>query len=210
MDNNQWISKKELLQETGISYGQLYRWKRQNLIPDAWFVKQASFTGQETFFPRERILERIHSILNMKDIYSLEELAAVFAPEQSKKTFSVERVGRWINLKSASARSLLHHYEGRSLSFLNLLFFYIGNRLEHNQMINEQTADRWAEATLSWIPKMKGTGYRLIILGNERADVFLLVEQGAVFWPEPGMQVLVDWDLDIEAKILAKQVEERE
>ena len=31
------ISKKDLLQETGISYGQLYRWIRERLIPDAWF-----------------------------------------------------------------------------------------------------------------------------------------------------------------------------
>ena len=58
-----WISKKELLAKTGISYGQLYRWKREKLIPDAWFIKRAAFTGQETFFPRERVLERISFIL---------------------------------------------------------------------------------------------------------------------------------------------------
>ena len=28
------ISKKELLDLTGISYGQLYRWKRKGLIPE--------------------------------------------------------------------------------------------------------------------------------------------------------------------------------
>ena len=49
------ISKKELLQQTGISYGQLYRWKREKLIPEEWFIKQSSYTGQETFFPREQI-----------------------------------------------------------------------------------------------------------------------------------------------------------
>lgn len=27
------ISKKELLEKTGISYGQLYRWKRKNIYP---------------------------------------------------------------------------------------------------------------------------------------------------------------------------------
>ena len=40
------ISKKDLLNETGISYGQLYRWKREGLIPEEWFIKQPSFTGQ--------------------------------------------------------------------------------------------------------------------------------------------------------------------
>lgn len=40
------ISKRELLENTGISYGQLYRWKREGLIPEEWFIKRASFTGQ--------------------------------------------------------------------------------------------------------------------------------------------------------------------
>ena len=61
------ISKKDLLAVTGISYGQLYRWKRQRLIPDEWFLKQSSYTGQETFFPREQMLSRIQSILELKD-----------------------------------------------------------------------------------------------------------------------------------------------
>lgn len=68
------ISKKELLNLTGISYGQLYRWKREGLIPEEWFMKQSSFTGQETFLPREFILERIRFILEKKDNYSLEEI----------------------------------------------------------------------------------------------------------------------------------------
>lgn len=46
------ISKKELLDITGISYGQLYRWKRKGLIPEDWFIRRATFTGQETFFPK--------------------------------------------------------------------------------------------------------------------------------------------------------------
>ena len=68
------ISKKDLLKETGISYGQLYRWKREGLIPEEWFVKRASFTGQETFFPRERVLERVRVILGMKEDKSLEDI----------------------------------------------------------------------------------------------------------------------------------------
>ena len=68
------ISKKDLLAETGISYGQLYRWKREGLIPGEWFVKRSAFTGQETFFPRDRILERVGMILEKKDEQSLEDI----------------------------------------------------------------------------------------------------------------------------------------
>jgi DNA-binding transcriptional MerR regulator len=68
------ISKKELLEQTGISYGQLYRWKREGLIPEDWFEKRSAFTGQETFFPRARTLERVKTIQSMKDEFSLQEI----------------------------------------------------------------------------------------------------------------------------------------
>lgn len=75
------ISKKDLLRETGISYGQLYRWKRMGLIPEEWFVRKSTFTGTETFFPRERVLARIAKITSMKgDDLSLDEIADVVAP----------------------------------------------------------------------------------------------------------------------------------
>lgn len=84
------ISKKDLLAITGISYGQLYRWKRERLIPEEWFIKQSAYTGQETFFPREQILSRIKSILDLKDLYSLEELAKILSPETKVASISLE------------------------------------------------------------------------------------------------------------------------
>jgi hypothetical protein len=74
------ISKKDLLDLTGISYGQLYRWKRKDLIPEDWFIRKSTFTGQETFFPKEKILERIEKIQTMKENLSLDELADMFSP----------------------------------------------------------------------------------------------------------------------------------
>lgn len=80
------ISKKELLELTGISYGQLYRWKRKKVIPEEWFMKIATFTGQETFFPREEVLERINKIITLKDEISLDDMANMFSskPENFK------------------------------------------------------------------------------------------------------------------------------
>jgi len=72
------ISKKEILDMTGISYGQLYRWKRKDLIPEEWFIKKSSYTGQETFFPKEKIINRINKILELKDDMPLDDLAAMF------------------------------------------------------------------------------------------------------------------------------------
>lgn len=75
------ISKKDVLELTGISYGQLYRWKRKGLIPEAWFIRRSTFTGQETFFPREKILARIEEIRALKEGQSLDELVQILAPE---------------------------------------------------------------------------------------------------------------------------------
>jgi len=75
------ISKKELLEYTGISYGALYRYKRKNLIPDEWFIRKSTFTGQETFFPRQAILERIEQIQNLKEDASLDRIADMLSDE---------------------------------------------------------------------------------------------------------------------------------
>ncbi len=60
------ISKREVLTKYGISYGTLYRWKRMGLIPDEWFIKKSVFTGQETFFPREPVTNRIELIMDFQ------------------------------------------------------------------------------------------------------------------------------------------------
>jgi len=71
------ISKKDVLAQMGISYGQLYRWKRKGLIPEKWFIRRSTFTGQETFFPKDRIIERIEQIVRMKEDHALDDLAQV-------------------------------------------------------------------------------------------------------------------------------------
>ena len=78
------ISKKELLELYKISYGALYRWKRKGLIPEDWFIKKATVTGQETFFPRQLICERMELIQKQKDETSLEELSKQFSSESQK------------------------------------------------------------------------------------------------------------------------------
>ncbi len=85
MDEERLISKKEVLEKLGISYGQLYRWKRKGLIPESWFLRKATFTGQETFFPEERITARIKRIVEMKDDYPLDQLANLITTRVNNK-----------------------------------------------------------------------------------------------------------------------------
>ena len=105
LTDREWIRKKDLLLETGISYGQLYRWKRERLIPDAWFVKRASYTGQETFFPRELVLERVKFILSHKDEYSLTELKNLLSPDSVSRSYSLYSVA---DLEGAARSAILY------------------------------------------------------------------------------------------------------
>jgi len=105
------ITKKELLELTGISYGALYRWKRKNLIPDDWFIHRATFTGQETFFPREKILERVEKIKELKDSMSLDEIAEIFNPKPRAVSLTP---GEIENLRIASENALELFIRGKT------------------------------------------------------------------------------------------------
>ena len=122
MDDNL-ISKKELLELEGISYGQLYRWKRKNLIPEEWFIRKSTFTGQETFFPREKILERIGKIKNMKDDLSLDDLADVFSPQLAEILLKREELITK-NIVSQMTLEIYENYHGRTdvFTFEKILF----------------------------------------------------------------------------------------
>ncbi len=131
------ISKKKLLELTKISYGQLYRWKRKNLIPEEWFIKKSTYTGQETFFPKERILDRIEKIKNMKGDVSLDDLANMLSPNLTDLV--MERADL-IKLNFISKTTLDFYTEERGedkeLNFENILYLSILDNLFNSGKIN--------------------------------------------------------------------------
>lgn len=79
MQEEELISKKQLLRAAAISYGTLYRWKRMNLIPENWFIHKATVKGQETFLPREKVLTRISRIKELKHELTVEQMQELFS-----------------------------------------------------------------------------------------------------------------------------------
>lgn len=131
------ISKKDLLDLTGISYGQLYRWKRKNLIPEDWFIRKSTFTGQETFFPKEKILERIEKIQTMKENLSLDELADMFSPTTSDFKLTIEDLLK----RNIVSKPVLDFYLSESMattdfSFRHILQVYILEKLLQSGEVN--------------------------------------------------------------------------
>jgi hypothetical protein len=125
------ISKKDLLLATRISYGQLYRWKRKGLIPEDWFVRKSTFTGQETFFPREKVLARVERILSMKDEdLSLDEIAENVSPSPLPATFAkADLEGAGIASAPALALFAERHPEVTELRFEELVSVALADTL---------------------------------------------------------------------------------
>lgn len=127
---NDLISKKELLEMYGISYGTLYRWKRMGLIPEDWLVKKSTFTGQETFFNRELICKRVEEILSKKDSVSLEALARELGQKTAEipklkistkygdKVFYLSEISDITVMVNGEERSVLSHITGSSFENL--------------------------------------------------------------------------------------------
>jgi hypothetical protein len=135
--NEELISKKDLLDLAGISYGQLYRWKRKDLIPEDWFIRKSTFTGQETFFPKQKILDRINRIQTMKENLSLDELADMFSPNLTDLQLEGEELVRRNIVSKAVLDFYLENEKGSlQFNFSRILEVFVLEKLLQSGEIN--------------------------------------------------------------------------
>ncbi|MEG1782749.1 MAG: DUF4004 family protein, partial [Oscillospiraceae bacterium] len=118
---NDYISKKELLSEMNISYGQLYRWKRLGLIPESWFIKRAAATGQETVLPRKRALSRINKILYLMEKYSVEEIVSKLAFDKETPVIAFEGLYELPYLSTEQVNAIGNYFKNDSYTAPQLL-----------------------------------------------------------------------------------------
>ena len=169
------ISKKDLLELMNISYGQLYRWKRKKLIPEEWFIKKSVVTGQETFFPKDRIIERINKIIELKEELSLDDLANKFTG--NNKNEDKEELINKINkeylidreyLINKFSEGLINSFESiisikdsyKSRNIFSLLLFKI---LIENGSLSISEISEIITLSNEDYSKLKGDNYNLII-----------------------------------------------
>jgi hypothetical protein len=176
------ISKKELLDETGISYGQLYRWKRKQLIPEEWFIRKSTFTGQETFFPRERILGRVQHILQKKDDLSLDELAGKLSEPLTYHTVTLT-VAQLRERNIVSNISLQRFGKPLSeemlLSFEQILNLFAVDLLLSKGELNLEEADRLYQTLGAHAPGFEGKGWELFFVRKMGVSFFLMALPGS-------------------------------
>lgn len=171
------ISKKDLLDLTGISYGQLYRWKRKNVIPEEWFIKKSTFTGQETFFPKERILDRIDKIINLKDGLSLDDLADKFSNNPSDIILKKEEIIKY-NLASKWTFDVYEEVFNVSLqySFDEVLYIYILDRLLQSGDISVDEGKSIISLLNKEYNKLKDKEYEITLLRRLGVGLWIINE----------------------------------
>lgn len=158
------ISKKELLDLTGISYGQLYRWKRKNLIPEDWFIRKSTFTGQETFFPKDKILARMQRIMSMKDDLSLDQIADQFSPNLSMTMSVKELLTRNIVSERTLNLFLTLFPSEHALSFDQILYVYTLDHLLRSGDIHVQEGTIALHCLAEHYPKFVGKSCDLFFI----------------------------------------------
>jgi DNA-binding transcriptional MerR regulator len=186
------ISKKDLLLATGISYGQLYRWKRKGLIPEDWFVRKSSFTGQETFFPREKVLARVDRILSMKEEdLSLDDIADAVSPTPLPDTFGWDdMIARGVVSVGALDLFAERHPGVSDLRFAELLAVAVADTL----LTSGDAGRDEALAAISTLEEgwstCEKTSCDLVLLRKMGVSTVMLVSSGSELLVESGVRVV--------------------
>ena len=192
------ISKKDLLAITGISYGQLYRWKRERLIPDEWFIKQSAYTGQETFFPREQILSRVHSILEMKDSYSLDELAKILSPETSSSRIPYTNLEQIVEISPTILKSMPEVFGTENYELIDIVLAATITQATKKLNLSE---DQIIELLQKSITPAKSRKVTSLI-----CNVFYVGEEyHTVFYPNQ-LQIAFDSEIEVKEQVSMSEI----
>ena len=176
---------------TGISYGQLYRWKRKNLIPEEWFIKKSTFTGHETFFPKEMILDRVEKIKNMKGDISLDDLANILSPNLRDVALEkVQLIKRNIISKVTLDFYIQERGEMENFVFEKMLHLYILDKMFESGKINFEEGEIILKLLEEQYPQFKGKNAELIFLRKLGISSCCLISKPGEIYFEDSMKII--------------------
>jgi DNA-binding transcriptional MerR regulator len=190
------ISKKKLLELTGISYGQLYRWKRKNLIPEEWFIKKSTFTGQETYFPKKRILDRIKKIKTLKGDVSLDELAQLLSPNLLEVLLERKELME----RNIVSKATLDFYkdergEIEKYAFEKILYLFVLDKMFESGKINFEEGKIILTLLEEQYPKFKGKNCVLMFLRKLGISTSCLISNPNEIYFEDSIKIIENLNL---------------
>ncbi|MEG0273771.1 DUF4004 family protein [Amedibacillus sp. YH-ame10] len=199
------ISKKDLLEETKISYGQLYRWKREGLIPEEWFEKRSSYTGQETYFPREEILKRIEMIQQLKDVYSLDELSKMLNPTHSSETFDEEALEQIKELDDQVVAGFMDSLQKDEFSYSEVILMVAYSKCVEEYTLDETTIKDLITYMTMNLQGLNSIDYTLLLIKVKEDYYMILVQDKNTQFLDKRIQVMKEISLqDISSAIKLK------
>jgi len=202
------ISKKDLLLQANISYGQLYRWKRKGLIPEEWFIRKSTFTGQETFFPRDKVLLRIEKIKSMQsEDASLDDIADAVAPNLATATMTCDEV-RERNLVSAEALELFSAVcdAGEALVFGEIVILSALDSLLKTGDVSIEEGRSVLTALQENYPAFEGRPCDLVFVRRMGLSLSMLVSSSAEMRFEPAARLVARLNLAECAEALSARI----
>lgn len=171
------ISKKDLLRAARISYGTLYRWKRMNLIPECWFIHKATATGQETFFPKDKIFARIQRIKELKRELTVDQMRELFSA--NVKSFKIpfnDFVGLELVSKLAVTAFASVFPEKKMLDFDDVFGMYVVDHLMKLSGIYLEDAKQVLRLLCKYLSVEASKEYQLLLLRKLGVPMTVLVK----------------------------------
>ena len=177
-ENEELISKKQLLRVARISYGTLYRWKRMHLIPESWFIHKATKTGQETFLPRDRVLARIERIQDLKGELTVEQLQEIFSPNVKSFLIPVEDFIK-LNLVSKISMTVFTSVfpDKKNMKFDDVFGVYVIDHLMRLSGIYLEDAKQILRMLSKYLASQPSKEYQLLLLRKLGVPMTLLVKE---------------------------------
>ncbi|MBO7425816.1 MAG: DUF4004 family protein [Clostridiales bacterium] len=171
------ISKKQLLRAAQISYGTLYRWKRLNLIPECWFIHKATATGQETFFPKDKVFARIARIKELKRELTVEQMRELFSA--NVKSFRIP-FQDFCNLELVSKLAITAfssvYPEKKMLDFDDVFGMYVVDHLMKLSGIYLEDAKQVLRLLCKYLSVEASKEYQLLLLRKLGVPMTVLVK----------------------------------
>lgn len=170
------ISKKELLNLEQISYGTLYRWKRQGLIPESWFIHRATDIGQATFFPEEKIITRIERIKELKNELSVDQMQELFSANVESFKIPLEDFKSLEIVGKMSLTAFTSVFPGKDLLDFNDVFgMYVVDHLMKLSGIYLEDAKQVLRLLCKYMSVETSKEYQLLFLRKMGVPMTVLV-----------------------------------
>ncbi|HOO61637.1 MAG TPA: DUF4004 family protein, partial [Bacillota bacterium] len=145
-------------------------------IPETWFIHKATTSGQETFFPKDRVLARIARIQTLKNELTVEQLQEIFSPDV--KSFCIP-IDDFMNLNLVSKLAMTAFTscfpEKTSMIFDDVFSVYVVDHLMRLSGIYLEDGKQVLRMLSKYLAAEPSKEYQLLLLRKMGVPMTVLV-----------------------------------